>query len=74
MMQRNPERLVMSLRCPYTLLAGVSYPAPGGPEYETKPLDTAPAVRKECHFHEARRHFVISLLQPDHELPLSLRP
>ena len=30
MMQRNPERLVMSLRCPYTWLAGVTHPAPGG--------------------------------------------
>ena len=29
-MQRNPERLVMSLRCPYTWLAGVTHPAPGG--------------------------------------------
>ena len=30
MMQRNPERLAVSLRCPYTWLAGVMYSAPGG--------------------------------------------
>ena len=40
MMQRNPERLAMSLKCPYTWLAGVTYSAPGG-GYETKPLGTA---------------------------------
>ena len=62
MMQCNPERLAMSLSCPYTWLAGVTYPAPGWTGYETKQLGTVPAI-------EDRRNTPFSSLVPSPNFP-----